>query len=288
MRVYPAWPMASSWCTASRPGILLSAALASSSRNVLQSFSLEQPATQAAADAIAQQLITSSYMVWPQYFDAECVEQLLDTFNEHSFTSAGIGRNSQSQPQVRSSELYWLSDDDETHKKTAAEGSLVAHVESLRERLSQSCDLLLEPGDTELMYARYPPGGFYARHNDVFREAAGRATSTLLDPVRKISFIVYLSNQIWDEQHGGCLRMWPPRPYDEYRHDDDTIWRSADDCIDIAPRAGTLVCFDSTIDHEVLPTTVTRCAVIGWFRSRIHSGKPVWNPYVPPARSHAM
>ena len=254
--------------------------LASSSRSACsQSFSLEQPATQAAADAIAQQLVSSSYMVWPQYFDAESVKRLLDTFNEQSFTSAGVGRDSQSQPQVRTSELCWLSDVDEANEKTAAEASLVAHVESLRESLSRSCDLLLEPGDTELMYARYPPGGFYARHNYVFGEAAGRATSTLLNPVRKISFIVYLSNQTWAKKHGGCLRMWPPRPQDEYRYGDDTIWRSADDSIDIAPRAGTLVCFDSTIDHEVLPTTITRCAVIGWFRSRLHSRKAIWNPY---------
>ena len=37
--------------------------------------------------------------------------------------------------------------------------------------------------------------------------------------------------------------------------------------VDIAPRAGTLVVFRSDVPHEVLDTSASRLAMVGWFNA---------------------
>lgn len=104
----------------------------------------------------------------------------------------------------------------------------------------------------EAHFAIYPPGGFYRRHLDAFRG----------NNPRLVSAVVYL-NPDWQSGHGRCLRLWQTP-------------RAKTPLLDVEPRAGTLVCFLSEqIPHEVLPATVDRISIAGWFRR--HEGPLSWS-----------
>jgi len=91
-------------------------------------------------------------------------------------------------------------------------------------------------------YAIYPPGAFYRRHRDRFRD----------DDTRVLSCILYL-NEGWRRADGGALRI----------HLGEGVVR------DVLPAAGTLACFlAERYEHEVLPTSRERLAVSGWFLRR--------------------
>jgi SM-20-related protein len=95
--------------------------------------------------------------------------------------------------------------------------------------------------DLELHYARYPPGGSYARHIDQLHGRNERA----------VSFVLYL-NDAWKPGHGGELRIFNP-----------------EGIRDIEPIAGRLVCFlTAGREHAVLPTRQVRLSITGWFRRR--------------------
>jgi SM-20-related protein len=91
-------------------------------------------------------------------------------------------------------------------------------------------------------YALYPPGAFYRRHRDRFRD----------DDARVVSCVLYL-NQAWTAADGGALR----------------IHLSRTNARDVLPIGGTLVCFlADQYEHEVLPATRERLSIAGWFRRR--------------------
>jgi SM-20-related protein len=91
-------------------------------------------------------------------------------------------------------------------------------------------------------YALYPPGAFYRRHRDRFRDDDGRV----------LSCVLYL-NQDWDAGDGGTLR----------------IHLDGGDTRDVLPAGGTFACFlADRFEHEVLPATRERLAISGWFRRR--------------------
>lgn len=113
-------------------------------------------------------------------------------------------------------------------------------MESLRIAMNRRLFLGLE--DFESHFALYPPGAFYLKHLDRFRD----------DDRRMVSAVLYL-NQAWLPEHGGHLRM-----YLEDRGD-----------YDVLPTGGCLVVFLSgEIPHEVLPATRDRLSLTGWFRRR--------------------
>jgi SM-20-related protein len=106
--------------------------------------------------------------------------------------------------------------------------------------LNQSLFLSLK--DAEVHFTKYPPGTFYKRHLDQFKQ----------DDHRKLSVICYL-NMNWKAEEGGQLRMYLP-----------------DETLDVLPKAGTLVCFRSdSIEHEVLPATHERLSITGWILDRL-------------------
>ena len=100
--------------------------------------------------------------------------------------------------------------------------------------------------DFEAHVTMYPPGSFYVRHLDRFRDA----------PHRAVTAILYL-NPAWTPDDGGALRLHLPGPDGgEIPHD-------------VVPQAGTLVTFLSAeIPHEVLPTRRERLSFTGWFCTR--------------------
>ena len=113
-------------------------------------------------------------------------------------------------------------------------------MESLREALNRGLFLGLE--DFECHFALYPPGAFYRKHVDRFRD----------DDRRMVSVVVYL-NEGWLPEDGGQLRMY----LDEER------------VHDVQPTGGCLVVFLSgEVPHEVLPANRERLSLTGWFRRR--------------------
>jgi len=136
---------------------------------------------------------------------------------------------------VRGDRIQWLE-----AGQSAGCDRYLEIMKALRQTLNQG--LYLGLAEYESHFALYPPGAFYRKHLDRFRDDDRRAVSVLL----------YL-NQDWLPEHGGALRM----------HLD------ADHEHDIAPVGGSLVAFLSAeIPHEVLPATRERLSLAGWFKRR--------------------
>ena len=113
-------------------------------------------------------------------------------------------------------------------------------MDSLREAMNRGLYLGLE--DFESHFALYPPGAFYLKHVDRFRD----------DDRRMVSAVIYL-NDDWLPEHGGQLRMYLA---EDVEHD-------------VVPIGGCLVVFLSgEVPHEVLPATRERLSLTGWFRRR--------------------
>ena len=192
-------------------------------------------------DAIADGLADQGYAVIEQFLsqaEVDAILQLDEFAQTENFRKAGIG-NSQSvqiRENIRGDYIHWLD------RETAPAPALVYldRIHTLIGFLNQALYLSLK--DAEIHFTIYPPGAYYKRHLDQFKQ----------DDHRKLSVICYL-NHDWEEQHGGQLRMYLP-----------------DKTLDVLPTAGTLVCFRSDlIEHEVLPATRERLSITGWILDRL-------------------
>ena len=113
-------------------------------------------------------------------------------------------------------------------------------MDELRVALNRALFLGLE--DFECHFALYPPGAFYQKHLDRFRD----------DDRRCVSAVLYL-NDDWLPEHAGELRLY----FADGSHDD------------VPPLGGSLVLFLSgEFPHEVLPAHRERLSLTGWFRRR--------------------
>ncbi|MET1080337.1 MAG: 2OG-Fe(II) oxygenase [Pseudomonas sp.] len=151
-------------------------------------------------------------------------------------SAAGVGRGAAQglQAAIRGDRIQWL----EPGESSACDRYL-ARMDALRQALNASLYLGLE--DYESHFAFYPPGAFYRRHLDRFRD----------DDRRAVSVVLYL-NPDWLPQEGGALRL-----------------HLVQQELDIDPLAGRLVVFLSAeVPHEVLPATRDRLSLAGWFRRR--------------------
>ena len=153
------------------------------------------------------------------------------------FRLAGVGRGDgrSVRADTRCDRIRWLDE----HGLAPAERLLRSMLEALRLQINRATALGLF--SVEAHYAIYPPGAFYRRHRDRFRD----------DDARVLSWIVYL-NEAWSEADGGALRI----------HHADGSAR------DVLPEAGTLACFLADFEHEVLPPQRERASIAGWFRRR--------------------
>ena len=153
---------------------------------------------------------------------------------------AGVGRGSAHgvQEGVRGDHIQWLEPG-----QCAAGDRYLAMLDDLRGQLNQALYLGLE--DYEGHFALYPPGTFYQKHLDRFRD----------DDRRAVSAVFYL-NSDWLPEQGGALRLY----------------LAAGRELDVLPEAGTLVVFLSADQaHEVLPATRERLSLTGWLRRRGNS-----------------
>ena len=136
---------------------------------------------------------------------------------------------------IRGDSIQWLE-----HGQSAPSDGYLQAMDELRSALNQAFYLGLE--DFECHFACYPPGAFYQKHLDRFRD----------DDRRTVSAVYYL-NDDWRAEQGGALRLYLP---DEAE-------------LDVLPAAGTLVLFMSAeLPHEVLPASRERLSITGWFRRR--------------------
>jgi len=173
----------------------------------------------------------------PETLTLELAAECLRRSAEGELAPAAVGRGLTQEVRegVRGDHIQWL----EAGEAVACDRYL-ALMDSLRQALNRGLFLGLE--DYESHFALYPPGAFYLKHVDRFRD----------DDRRMVSAVLYL-NQSWLPEHGGQLRMYLKNGV-EY---------------DVQPTGGCLVVFLSgEIPHEVLPSTRERLSLTGWFRRR--------------------
>ena len=164
---------------------------------------------------------------------AECRKRAAE--GELAPAAVGRGPSSEIREGIRGDHIQWI----EPGQAEACDRYLQL-MDSLREAINRHLFLGLE--DFETHFAMYPPGAFYLKHLDRFRD----------NDRRTVSAVVYL-NDAWLPEHGGQLRMY----LDEDRQ------------YDVVPTGGCLVVFLSgDVPHEVLPATRERLSLTGWFRRR--------------------
>ena len=128
---------------------------------------------------------------------------------------------------IRNAVTVWL---DNSKPQTAVESNLLLFLDVLRMQLAEELRLDLSLEDTEVLYARYPVGGFYATHSDSHSPGSPwglQARST----ERMLSFVLYVNEQPWARADGGQLRM--------HGREVDSWARS----VDVPPTVGSLVLF---------------------------------------------
>ena len=197
----------------------------------------ESPLTALIVDDLANQGWSHQCLALPAELTAKLAEECRVRSADGSLAPASVGRGEGQQVRegVRGDRIHWLEPG-----QSAASDAYLALMDDLRQRLNLELYLGLE--DFECHFALYPPGAFYQKHLDRFRD----------DDRRTVSAVFYL-NDDWQPEHGGALRLYPQDGTQQ----------------DVLPIAGTLALFISAeLPHEVLPATRERLSLTGWFRRR--------------------
>jgi SM-20-related protein len=191
--------------------------------------------------AVVDDLATRGWSEQANFLPADLVRALATECRrraaEGELNPAGVGRGAAQEVReaIRGDHILWL----DPGESDVCDQYLDA-MDELRLAINQGLFIGLE--DYECHFALYPPGAFYRRHLDRFRD----------DDRRAVSAVFYL-NENWQPGDGGELRMF-----------------LADEVVrDVQPTAGTLVVFLSgDIPHEVLAARRDRLSLTGWFRRR--------------------
>lgn len=188
-------------------------------------------------DDLARQGWTVQPLALPAPLSAALAEECRRRHAAGELSRAAIGRGNGQQLDegIRGDHIQWLNPGE-----GAVTDEYLGVLDALRERLNRELFLGLE--DYECHFALYPPGSFYRRHLDRFRD----------DDRRTVTTVCYL-NDAWQPGDGGELRI---ELADGREHD-------------VPPAAGTLVVFMSAdFPHEVLPAGRERLSLTGWYRRR--------------------
>ena len=165
----------------------------------------------------------------------DCALQLTD---DNRFQTARIGNQAKTarNQDIRRDSIFWLDED-------SGNPAVLAYLAAMKEIASAlNQQLFMGLVNFESHFALYQPGSFYKKHVDQFHNTQDR----------KISSVFYL-NADWNASFGGELIL-----YDK-----------VDNVLDkILPVSNRLVCFDSTLPHEVNTTTETRLSIAGWMKTR--------------------
>jgi SM-20-related protein len=194
---------------------------------------------------IARRLGEKGWCVTPDFISPllidhlrEEVERIRDT---GGFRHAGVGRGAglEVRTEVRTDRVSWL----DPLTAGAAQRQYLQTLEELRRTINRV--LLLGLFEFEGHLAIYPPGSYYRKHLDQFRDIGTRI----------VTCVLYL-NRDWSPADGGQLLLYTD-PNDSAYHEE------------IAPLGGRLVTFFSArFLHEVLPSRCQRVSLTGWFRRR--------------------
>jgi len=174
----------------------------------------------------------------PQTLTAQLARECRAQAAAGEMNPAAIGRAAGQQivEGIRGDQILWI----EPGQSEACD-SYLALMDSVRQQLNRHLFLGLE--DLECHFAFYPPGAFYQRHLDRFRD----------DDCRTVTVVLYLNEADWSDGDGGELRLW----------------LRGGDVRELSPLGGTLACFLSgEFPHEVLPASRDRLSLTGWFRRR--------------------
>jgi SM-20-related protein len=188
-------------------------------------------------DDLAEQGWSLQPVFAPQTLTLELADECRKRAAQGDLTPASIGRGSGQEVRegVRGDRIQWLD-----AGLSPACDQYLALMDGLRQALNR--ELYLGLDDYECHFAWYPPGAFYQKHLDRFRD----------DDRRAVSAVFYL-NPDWQPEQGGALRL--------YLADETTR--------DVQPQAGSLLVFLSAdLPHEVLPASRERLSLTGWFRRR--------------------
>jgi SM-20-related protein len=184
----------------------------------------------AAADALER----DGWALIDGFLDPRLINALAESARNGPLTAAQVGRGAhrQAAQDIRRDTIAWI----EPEQASAAECAYFSTMDTLRSALNARLWLNLHA--LEAHYAHYPPGAFYRRHRDRFRD----------DDRRMLSSVLYL-NAHWPDDAGGDLLLHLP----------DGVQR-------VSPQANRLALFLSAdIEHEVEPTIRDRYSIAGWF-----------------------
>ncbi|MDH4871661.1 2OG-Fe(II) oxygenase [Pseudomonas sp. BN515] len=196
----------------------------------------ESPLTALIVDDLANQGWSHQRLALPAELTTNLAVECRVRSADGSLAPASVGRGEGQQVRegVRGDRIHWLEPG-----QSAASDAYLALMDELRQRLNHELYLGLE--DFECHFALYPPGAFYQKHLDRFRD----------DDRRTVSVVAYL-NADWQAEQGGALRLY-----------------LAEGERDVLPEGGSLVVFLSAeLPHEVLPANRERMSIAGWFRRR--------------------
>lgn len=162
-------------------------------------------------------------------------EELMHRYENDDFKLAGIGNQIDFQlvKSIRNDEILWLY----RNKAVEAEKCFFEKLDGFKDYLNRTCFAGIN--ETEFHYAVYNPGSFYKRHVDRFQN----------DDRRRFSFVLYLTDN-WQDGDGGELMIYPDKEE-----------------IKVQPKAGTVVFFDSELEHEVLVSKTERLSLTGWMKT---------------------
>ncbi len=181
-------------------------------------------------------LSENDYVIVDNFLDTEIYTNLTTLFNckieDDKFKKAAIGalNNREIVESIRGDFTYWLYKD-----KNEESIKFFEVVDEMVFYLNKLCFLSLS--GYEFHFAFYPPGSFYAKHLDRFKNRSNRM----------ISVILYF-NEDWKTGDGGELRIF-----------------KTERTLEIQPKANRLVLFKSgDLEHEVLVTQAGRKSLTGW------------------------
>ena len=212
--------------------------MSSQSNLKLTPVAVDSYALASVCDAIAEDrvAIVQDFLPAPIVEALACEARRRDAAGEFRPARVGRGEHRVERGDIRGDRTLWLDE----WAPAPAEAMLWSTLARLRVAINRAT--LLGLFDFEGHYALYPPGAFYQRHRDRFRD----------DDVRVLSCVLYL-NFYWKSTDGGALR----------------IFLGPSEIREVMPVAGTFVCFRSErYEHEVLPAQRERLAVTGWFLRR--------------------
>lgn len=188
-----------------------------------------------------EEMATREFTVVDDFLPGDLYEHVLTQFNQYKqqdlLEPAGIGSLTtyQINENVRSDEIVWL-DRNECSEQIANYFRFIQ--EELIPKLNRN--LFLSIKDFEFMLAYYPPGGFYKKHLDQFKDRNNRL----------LSMVIYM-NDNWQKGDGGELEI--------FTNDEPS------QSVIVEPIGNRLVLFNSaTIWHQVLPANKGRKSITGW------------------------